>query len=42
MYTDCEKICEEAEGCRRCVGEFPWSMSDLKPGDWDIEHSLWL
>ncbi len=26
-------ICDEAGGCRLCVGEFPWSMSDFKPGD---------
>ena len=28
-----QMICDEAEGCRRFVGEFPWSMSDFKPGE---------
>ena len=34
-----QKICEEAEGCCRSGREFPWSMSDFKPGEWDNEHS---
>ena len=35
-------FCEEAEGCLRFVREFPQSMSDLKPGGCNTEHSLCL
>ena len=35
-------ICDEAEGCLRFVREFPQSMSDLKPGGCNTEHSLCL
>ena len=34
-----QMICDEAEGCRRFAGEFPWSMSDFKPGDKECRHS---
>lgn len=33
-------ICEEAEGCQRFAGEFPWSMSDFKPGEQECQHSM--
>ncbi len=32
-WVSVRTICDEAGGCRLCVGEFPWSMSDFKPGD---------
>lgn len=32
ILRDCNKICDEAKGGRRFVGEFSQSMSDFKPG----------